>query len=439
MWIKRDLYLDKLINSKHNGQVKIITGIRRCGKSFLLNEMFYKHLLDQGIASDHIIKFSFDNLEHLKRINKSIKDTNQLKKKLDAEVFLDYITLFFNDKKQYYVLLDEIQELPQFEYLLNALIQKGNVDVYVTGSNSKFLSKDVITQFSSRGMEIHVSPLSFKEFYDFKNGKISDQDILKEYILFGGLPPVVLRDNPTEKHNFLKTIIEKTYLTDICQRHRVKHSDDLNDLFQYIATVPSEIINPLRMTNILKSLKKSNIHWSTVKKYLDYFSDSYIVKQVKKINLFKNRTIGQSFKIYFSDLGLLNANNKDTNIQHINGHIIENLVHNELLYHGYDVKSLDIEVREKNKQGKSVLKNLEIDFFAEQFNKKPFYCQVTSQINSKEQYEREIKPFSFLKDHNPCYLIVNDPSYQIKQNGEGIIVDNLIHFLLTIDKKSEIV
>lgn len=439
MWIKRDLYLNKLIDSKHNGQVKIITGIRRCGKSFLLNEMFYKHLLDQGISTDHIIKFSFDNLEHLRRINKSIKDTSWIKKKLDAVAFLEYINSFFNDKKQYYVLLDEIQELPQFEYLLNALIQKGNVDVYVTGSNSRFLSKDVITQFSSRGMEIHVSPLSFKEFFDFKSKKMSDQDILKEYILFGGLPPVVLRDNPIEKHNYLKTIIEKTYLTDICQRHRIKHVDDLNDLFQYITTVPSEMFNPLRMTNILKSLKQSKIHWNTVKKYLDYFNDSYIIKQVKKINLFKKRSIGQSFKIYFTDLGLLNANNKDTNIQHINGHIIENLVHNELVYHGYDVKSVDIEIREKNKEDKYAIKNLEIDFFVEQFNKKSFYCQVTSQINSKEQYEREIKPFSFIKDNNSCYLVVNDASYQIKQNGQGIIVDNLIHFLLTIDKKSEIV
>ncbi len=380
MEIKRDKYLQMLNIRKHNGLIKVITGIRRCGKSYLLNTIFYKNLLANGVKEDHIIRFAFDSADDLRLIGEDLQELAEKKQKVNPNKFTDYMSKQIIDSDMYYLLLDEVQNLGGFETVLNGYLRKANLDVYVTGSNSKFLSKDIITEFAGRGDEIHVLPLTFSEFYSVYNG--TKEEAFDEYIVYGGLPAVALMNTDEQKIKYLQTQISNVYLRDIVLRHNLASDRDLGELIDILASGISSLTNPSKLADTFRSVKKASLSAVTIDKYIDYMEEAFILSKVKRYDVKGKKYIGTPYKIYFEDVGLRNA--RINFRQNESTHIMENILYNELRYRGFNVDVGVVETREKDDAGKEIRKQLEIDFVANKGSKR-YYIQSAYAILDEEK------------------------------------------------------
>ena len=424
MIIKRDFYLNQLINSKHNGMVKVITGIRRSGKSFLLFEIFNDYLLKSNVDSEHIIKFAFDSQDYLDLIGEDLLDINIKKRKVDPKKFNEYIKSKIVDKDMYYLLLDEIQLLDNFEAVLNGYLRKDNLDVYVTGSNAKFLSKDVITEFRGRGWQIHVNPLSFKEFKQVFKG--SNDEAYNEYAVYGGLPKLFEFKTEADKVKYLNNIFEETYLKDIIDRNKVVNVTELGELLDFLSSSIGSLTNPTKLSNTFDSVKHVKIHSETIKKYIEYFADSFLISTPKRYDIIGKGYINSPLKYYFSDMGLRNArlNFRELELPRL----MENIVYNELVMRGYNVDVGVVELYEQNAKGKSVLKKTEVDFVCNQADKR-YYIQVAYTIDSEDKIKQEQKSLLHITDAFKKIIIVKD-SIKPHYNNYGVYIIGLYDFLL---------
>lgn len=424
MEIRRDLYLNKLIKRKNNGLIKVVTGIRRCGKSYLLNNLFYNHLIESGVAADHIIRFAFDSADDLYLIGESLIQIEKEKRGVDPEKFMAYIRSQIVDNGMYYLLLDEIQLLDCFETVLNGYLRKDNMDVFVTGSNAKLLSKDIITQFAGRGDEVHMYPLSFAEFMTiYKGDKYAG---LEEYMLYGGIPIVVLREDANEKASILENLFTEIYLRDITQRNRVKNIGELEDLLNILSSSIGSLTNPEKLKNTFKSVKKSKITSQTIKKYIDYFEDSFLIESALRYDIKGKSYIETPKKYYFSDLGLRNARINFRQFEPT--HSMENVIYNELRMRGYNVDVGVVATTEKNQEGKIVRKQLEVDFVCN-LGSSRYYIQSAYSLPDGTKRTQEIRPFRKIDDSFKKIVITKDfvhPYY----DDYGILTVNIYDFLL---------
>ncbi len=423
MKIKREKYLNMLKIRRHNGLVKVITGIRRCGKSYLMNEIFYENLKIDGVKDDHIIKFAFDSAEDLKLIGEDLEELVINKKKVDAKKFMSYIEKRVVDNDMYYLLLDEVQNLNYFEAVLNGYLRKKNMDVYVTGSNSKFLSSDVLTEFKGRGDEIHVLPLSFSEFYsNYKDGLDYAFD---DYMVYGGLPAVALMETPEQKSIYLKTQLTNVYLLEIVERHNLKGDENLSELLDIIASGISSLTNPTKLSNTFKSLKNSKLSANTIDNYITYMQEAFLISKVKRYDVKGKKYINTSYKIYFEDNGLRNARLDFRQIEET--HLMENMIYNELRYRGYNVDVGVVETRE-DVNGSLERKQLEIDFVANQGSKR-YYIQSAYDIPNEEKMKQETKSFDKTNDSFKKIIIVNK-TMKPRRNEKGYLILGVKEFLL---------
>lgn len=424
MEIRRDFYLDKLIKKKHNGLIKIISGIRRCGKSYLLNTIFYHHLLKSGVEKDHIIRFAFDSADDLYLIGESLIQIEKEKRGVDPEKFMAYIRTQIVDDKMYYLLLDEVQMLDCFESVLNGYLRKDNMDVFVTGSNAKFLSKDIITEFAGRGDEIHMYPLSFAEFMTVYNG---DKYMgLSEYMLYGGIPLVVLRNNAQDKALTLQNLFDEIYIRDIYKRNNVRNQGELEDLLNILSSAIGSLTNPEKLKNTFRTVKKSKITSSTIKKYLDYFEDSFLIEAAGRYNIKGKAYIETPKKYYFTDLGLRNARINFRQFEQT--HSMENVIYNELRMRSYNVDVGIIPVSEKDKNGKVIKKQLEVDFVCN-LGSARYYIQSAYSLPDEAKRTQEIRPFRKIDDSFKKIVVTKDiiaPYY----DEYGILTMNIYDFLL---------
>lgn len=429
MEIKRDVYLNRLIVRKHNGFIKIITGIRRSGKSYLLNTLFYNHLIESGIAPNHIIKFAFDSAEDLIKIGEDpiILDNNKKERKVDPKNFLNWILSQIKDDEMHYILLDEVQKLGAFESVLNGFLRKANLDIFVTGSNSKFLSKDILTEFAGRGDEIHILPLSFSEYYTFIGGDKSEA--FDDYSVYGGLPAVALMETEEQKTTYLISQMNGLYLRDIIQRHNLSDTAPIGEVLDVIASGISSLTNPKKISDTFATVKKERISDYTVDKYIEHMENAFMLTRVKRYNVKGRKYIGTPYKIYFEDIGLRNAR---LNFRQIEGtHIMENIIYNELRYRGYQVDVGVIESREKDDKGKDVRVQREIDFIATLGNKK-YYLQSAYAITDQKKYEQETKSFDKTMDSFKKIIIV-EKSIKPRRDEKGYIMMGVKEFLLNKD------
>ena len=424
MEIRRDLYLNKLIKRKSNGLIKVVTGIRRCGKSYLLNNLFYNHLIESGVAADHIIRFAFDSADDLYLIGESLIQIEKEKRGVDPEKFMAYIRSQIVDNRMYYLLLDEIQLLDCFETVLNGYLRKDNMDVFVTGSKAKLLSKDIITQFAGRGDEVHMYPLSFAEFMTiYKGDKYAG---LEEYMLYGGIPIVVLREDANEKASTLENLFTEIYLRDITQRNRVKNIGELEDLLNILSSSIGSLTNPEKLKNTFKSVKKSKITSQTIKKYIDYFEDSFLIESALRYDIKGKSYIETPKKYYFSDLGLRNARINFRQFEPT--HSMENVIYNELKMRGCNVDVGVIATTEKNHEGKVVRKQLEVDFVCN-LGSSRYYIQSAYSLPDETKRTQEVRPFRKIDDSFKKIVITKDfvhPYY----DDYGILTVNIYDFLL---------
>lgn len=424
MQIERNVYLNKLIARKHNGFVKVITGIRRCGKSYLLNTLFYQHLLESGIEDSHIIRFAFDSAQNLMLIGEDLMEIEEGKRKVDPEKFMTYINDKIVDDGMYYLLLDEVQNLGYFEAVLNGYLRKDNVDVYVTGSNSKFLSSDIITEFAGRGDEVHVLPLSFSEFFSVYDG--SKEEAFDDYMVYGGLPSVALMQTEEQKVAYLTTQITNVYLRDIVKRYNLQSDEDIGELLDILASGISTLVNPRKLAGTFKSVKGSTISEVTVAKYIGHMAESFLISKAKRYDVKGKHYIDTPFKVYFEDIGLRNAR---LNFRQIDpSHIMENIIYNELRYRGYNVDVGVVEVREKNSEGREQRKQLEIDFIANQGSRR-YYIQSAYEIPSKEKLDQETKSFDRANDSFKKIIVV-ERTMKPRRDDKGYVTMGVKEFLL---------
>lgn len=424
MQIERNVYLNKLIARKHNGFVKVITGIRRCGKSYLLNTLFYQHLLNSGVEDSHIIRFAFDSAQNLMLIGEDLMEIEEGKRKVDPEKFMTYINDKIVDDGMYYLLLDEVQNLGYFEAVLNGYLRKDNVDVYVTGSNSKFLSSDIITEFAGRGDEVHVLPLSFSEFFSVYDG--SKEEAFDDYMVYGGLPSVALMQTEEQKVAYLNTQITNVYLRDIVKRYNLQSDEDIGELLDILASGISTLVNPRKLAGTFKSIKGSTISEVTVAKYIGHMAESFLISKAKRYDVKGKHYIDTPFKVYFEDIGLRNARLNFRQIEP--SHIMENIIYNELRYRGYNVDVGVVEVREKNSEGREQRKQLEIDFIANQGSRR-YYIQSAYEIPSKEKWDQETKSFDRANDSFKKIIVV-ERTMKPRRDDKGYVTMGVKEFLL---------
>ncbi len=423
MEIKRDKYLNDLIIRKNNGLVKIITGIRRSGKSYLLNNLFYDYLLKCGVNDDHIIKFAFDSADDLDLIGEDFIELEKNEQKVNPKKFLTYIKSKILDGETYYLLLDEVQNLGSFESVLNGYLREKNIDIYVTGSNSKFLSSDIITEFEGRGDEIHILPLSFSEYISIFDG--SKDEAYEQYSMFGGLPLVALMSNNEQKSKYLITQLEKVYLKDIITRNGLKVDSNIRELLDVIASDISSYTNPTKLEDSFRSVKKVSIARSTIETYINYFIDSYLISKSIKYNIKGKKYIYTPYKLYFEDIGLRNAKLEFRQIE--TTHIMENIIYNELRYRGFNVDVGVVESRERE-NGKELRKYYEIDFVATLGSKK-YYIQSAYDIPNQDKWIQETKSFDKITDSFKKIIIVRNPIVP-RQSEKGYLIISLFDFLL---------
>ena len=428
MEISRDFYLEKLIKRKNNGLIKVVTGIRRCGKSFLLNNLFYHHLLESGVDTDHIIRFAFDSADDLHLIGESLIQMNKEKRGADPEKFTAYIRAKVADDGMYYLLLDEIQMLDCFEAVLNGYLRKENMDIFVTGSNAKLLSKDIATEFAGRGDEIHMYPLSFSEFMSVYHG--DKYAGLSEYMLYGGIPLVGLRDDAGDKAAALENLFSEIYIRDICRRNRVRNVGELEDLLNILSSAIGSLTNPEKLKNTFKTAKKSRITSATIQKYLTFFEDSFLIESAQRYDIRGKAYIETPKKYYFSDLGLRNARINFRQFEQT--HSMENVIYNELRMRGYHVDVGVVPIAEKDAEGKVTRKQLEVDFVCN-LGSSRYYIQSAYSLPDEAKRTQEIRPFRKIDDSFKKIIVTKDvvPPYY---DEYGILTLNIYDFLL--DPKS---
>ena len=424
MEIRRNFYLDKLIKRKNNGLIKVITGIRRCGKSYLLNNLFYHHLLESGVDVDHIIRFAFDSADDLYLIGESLIGIEKEKRGADPEKFMAYVRTKVVDDGMYYLLLDEIQMLDCFEAVLNSYLRKDNMDVFVTGSNAKFLSKDIATEFAGRGDEVHMYPLSFAEFMSVYEG--DKYTGLSEYMLYGGIPSVVLRDGANDKAVALQNLFSEIYIQDICRRNRVKNIGELEDLLNTLSSAIGSLTNPEKLKNTLRTVKKSKITSNTIKKYLDYFEDSFLIESAQRYDIKGKSYIETPKKYYFSDLGLRNARINFRQFEQT--HSMENVIYNELRMRGYSVDVGVVPIAEKDRTGKVTRKQLEVDFVCN-LGSSRYYIQSVYTLPDEAKRTQEVRPFRKIDDSFKKIIITRD-MVPMQYDEYGILTVNIYDFLL---------
>ena len=417
MEIRSDKYLDLLIHSCGNGLIKVITGMRRCGKSYLLFTLFKNYLIKQGVKEDHIIGVNLEN-----RLNKSLRDPDAL---------LQYIDSRLSSDGQYYVMLDEVQMVSEFEDVLNSFLSISNVDVFVTGSNAKFLSKDVITEFRGRGDEIHVRPLTFREVADFRDDY--SQDMIREYMLYGGLPQVVLENDVNKKVSYLEQQMEHTYLRDIKERYEVRQDSDLSELVDIMASCVGGLTNPPKIADTFKSVKHSSISVDTIRLYLEYMEDAFVLERVTRYDIKGRKYIDSPFKYYFEDLGLRNARLGFRQVEPT--HMMENMLYNELRAIGMKVDVGQVFTEVKIEDGSRQRKTLEIDFVCNRGYER-VYIQSAYAMETEEKRDQELASLRKLRDGFRRIVIVNglQPTYM---NEEGVYIINLMDFLRDPEKYME--
>ena len=425
MEIKRDIYLKRLIERKNNGFIKIITGIRRCGKSYLLNTIFYNHLIESGVPNNHIIKFAIDSADDLLLHGEDLLELEISKRSVSPKKFIEYGKRQINDNGNYYLLLDEIQKLGAFESVLNGYLRYSNIDIYVTGSNSKFLSKDVLTEFAGRGDEIHVYPLSFSEFYPTRNGSLSS--IYDEYMTYGGLPAVALMSSPERKTRYLTAQINNLYLRDLIKRYNLKNDNDINELFDILASGIGSLTNPTKLSNTFASLKHSKLTAFTINRYIEYLEDAFILSKVKRYDVKGKNYINTPYKIYFEDVGLRNAKLNFRQIEPT--HLMENIIYNELKFRGYSVDVGVIEVKTKNQEAKLYRTYLEIDFVAN-FGSNRYYIQSAYAIPDEDKKNQEMNSFNHTNDSFKKIILINE-SMQPRRDEKGYLMMGVKEFLLS--------
>ena len=413
MEIRRDIYLNKLISKKHNGLIKVVTGMRRCGKSYLLFNLFKEYLVNEGVNENHIIEIAFDSFEN--------------RKYRDPEVLFPYLMEKIADNEMYYVLLDEVQMLDDFESVLNSLGRKKNVDVYVTGSNAKFLSKDIITEFRGRGDEVHMYPLTYSEFMSVYDG--DKQKGWRDYVLFGGIPLVLGFKTADQKSDFLKSLFEETYISDITGRNNIRNKAELEELLNILSSAIGSLTNPSKLSAKFKSVKNKTISKDTIIKYIDYLKDSFLIDSAIRYDIKGKKYINTPSKYYFTDLGLRNARLNFRQVEET--HAMENIIFNELKVRGYNVDVGVVVMNEVDKNGKKIRKQLEVDFVCNKGSKR-FYIQSAYALPDKEKMEQEQRSLVNTGDGFKKIIITKDavaPLY----NDEGILVMSVYDFLLNPD------
>lgn len=413
MVIERNKYLNVLLDNRHNGLVKIVTGIRRSGKSFLLFNIFKHRLMEEGVDQQHIIEMQFDDFAN--------------KKYREPSYFYSYVKEQIKDGRMYYLILDEVQMLDDFEDVLNGLMHIENVDIYVTGSNARFLSKDVITEFRGRGFQIHVSPLTFAEIMSFYNG--TKEDALEEYMRYGGLPPVVLQPNDEYRVNLLKSLLKETYIIDILERNKVRNTSELEELLAMLASGIGGLTNPQKLSNTFKTVKNVSINPATLKSYIEFFSDAFLIKQANRYDVKGKKYIGTPMKFYFSDLGLRNALLNFRQMEKT--HQMENVIYNELRNRGYNVDVGVVPFSGKDAQGKSYRTQLEVDFVCNNASKR-VYVQSALSLPTQDKIDQETNSLMRIDDGFQRVIIVGDHTID-SHDENGILFTNIYNFLLRQD------
>lgn len=413
MNIQRDFYLDRLIAGRENRLIKIITGIRRCGKSYLLFNLFHEWLNANGIDDNHIIEVALDD-----RSNKALRDPDAL---------LDYLKSRITDKSLHYILLDEIQIVPEFTDVLNSLLHIRNADVYVTGSNSHFLSTDVATEFRGRGDEIRLHPLSFAEFC---RGFQGDRNkAWKDYYTYGGLPLILSLDTGQKKADYLTNLYQSVYLVDILERHKIKNRAEFDELVKIMASSVGSPCNPTKLSNTFKSVKKVEIHHNTISKYLSFLSDAFVLERSVRYDIKGKKYINTLGKYYFSDLGIRNAllgfRQQEEN------HIMENIIYNELRIRGFHVDVGTVEERTTDKNNKTIRRQYEVDFVANQGSKR-YYIQSAFTLPDEAKVRQETASLTRIDDSFKKIIVVKD-DIMPKRDENGIVTIGIMDFLLHPD------
>lgn len=409
MEIQRDIYLNRLIHRMHNGMIKVVTGIRRCGKSYLLFKIFHQYLLDSGVPEENIITMELDrwkNREYRK-----------------PETLLNYIDSRMGATSSYYILLDEVQMLENFEEVLNSLLHLPNADVYVTGSNSKFLSKDILTEFRGRGDEIHVFPLSFSEFMQVYPGDVYHG--WADYVMYGGLPLCVTMPTEEQKVLYLSNLFEETYLKDILERHKITKTQELEDLVNILASAVGSLTNPAKLEATFRSSIQSSISTNTIRQYIQYLEDAFFIQKAQRYNVKGRKYIGTPIKYYFEDVGLRNARLGFRQTEET--HLMENIIFNELRVRGYSVDVGIVDKRE-NVDGHMTRKQLEIDFVATLGNKR-YYIQSAFSLPSAEKIRQEKASLLNVNDSFKKIIIVKDV-VNVSRDEDGITTMSIYDFLL---------
>ncbi len=413
MLIKRDSYLKQLISGRDNGLIKIVTGIRRCGKSFLLSRLFRDWLIANGMAESHIIHIPLDD-----RTNAPLRD---------PDAFLAYISTCIKDNDPYILMIDEVQLMQDFVEVLNSLLYRPQLDVYVTGSNSKFLSSDIVTEFRGRGDEIRMYPLSFSELYEAFGGDLTS--LWNKYYTFGGLPQVVLLNDALKQTKYLENLVSTVFLRDILERHRVRNEHELEELLRVVASSIGALVNPTKLSNTFNSVKKLSITNKTISKYLSYFADAYLIEKASRYNIKGKKYINSLSKYYFSDLGLRNATLSFHQLEE--SHLMENAIYNELLVRGFRVDVGMVEIRAINKDNRLARKQLEVDFIAVYGNHK-FYIQSALAIPDDAKMMQETASFRNIDDSFKKIIIVRNDIMPYT-NDAGFLIIGLFDFLLKKD------
>lgn len=413
MEIKRDGYLEQLIQRKNNGMIKVITGIRRCGKSFLLFTLFKQHLLENGIDADHIIELALDGIE-----NEELRD---------PKACYQYIKNGIQDEQNYYLFLDEVQFMSRFEEVLNSLLRIPNLDVYVTGSNSKFLSSDIVTEFRGRGDEIRIYPLSFAEFFSVYTGDF--EEAWNEYMVYGGLPQVTQFSTERQKAEYLKNMFIHVYLKDVVERNNIQDMEELGTLVDILASAIGAPTNPTKISHTFASERQSSYSNKTIARHIDCLAEAFLISRASRYDIKGRKYIGANLKYYFTDIGLRNARLNFR--QQEPTHIMENIVYNELLIRGYNADVGMVEVYGKNKEGKRIHKQLEVDFVANQGSQR-YYIQVAYDMSSPEKQRQEFYSLRSIPDSFKKIVIVSG-SMKPWRNEEGFVIMGMKYFLLNAD------
>ncbi len=413
MEIKRDKYLEDLKDRMHNGMIKVVTGIRRSGKSYLIFSIFKEYLINEGVDEDHIIEMEFDKKENAKY--------------RDPDTLLDFVKEQIKDKEDYYVLLDEVQMLEDFEEVLNSLLHIKNLDIYVTGSNSKFLSSDVLTEFRGRGDEVHVYPLTFQEAMQNYKGDIYHG--WAEYVTYGGLPLVWGMRTDQQKIKYLTDLFEKTYISDIIDHNGIEKTEELEALLNVLASAVGSLTNPTKIEATFKSVLKSGISRNTIVQYIEYLKDAFIINEANRYDVKGRKYIGTPLKYYYEDLGLRNARLRFRQVEET--HLMENAVYNELLSRGYAVDVGVVETRKRNQEGRQKKRKLEIDFVANMGSRR-YYIQSAFQIPDQEKERQEKESLNNVNDSFKKIVLVRDV-VKISRDEKGIVTMSIYDFLMDKD------